>query len=361
MTPEAILELPTYGLDAHEKSAALLEVLNGLTERHAEACEGYGRILKVRGLGQKPARDLTEVPFLPVRLFKHHLLKSVPDGEVLKLLTSSGTTGQQVSRIAVDSRTSRLQTKAVVKIMQDFIGTQRLPMLIVDHPAVVKTRQSYSARGAGIIGISNFGRDHTYMFSNEDMGIGRERVDTFLRKHASKPILLFGFTFMVWQHLIRALEDMGETLPLEQGILIHSGGWKMLAEQAVDGVTFNRRLRAVTGMRRIHNFYGMVEQVGSIFVECEAGCLHAPVMADVIIRSPGAWEPLGPGQEGLIEVMSALPWSYPGHALLTEDRGVLIGEDNCPCGRKGKTFRVLGRLARAEVRGCSDAYAAEAA
>ena len=56
-------------------------------------------------------------------------------------------------------------------------------------------------------------------------------------------------------------------------------------------------------------------------------------------------------------MVSVLPGSYPGHSLLTEDEGVILGEDDCPCGRKGKYFHILGRLKNAEIRGCSDTYA----
>ena len=100
----------------------------------------------------------------------------------------------------------------------------------------------------------------------------------------------------------------------------------------------------------------MVEQVGSIFVECEAGRLHAPSFADVIIRRPQDWSVADQGEEGLIQVLSCLPQSYPGHSLLTEDLGTLIGTDDCPCGRHGRTFSVSGRLPKAEVRGCSDTF-----
>jgi len=62
------------------------------------------------------------------------------------------------------------------------------------------------------------------------------------------------------------------------------------------------------------------------------------------------------GERGLIELVSLLPVSYPGHALLTEDEGVILGEDDCPCGRRGVYFSVLGRLKDAEIRGCSDTY-----
>ena len=52
--------------------------------------------------------------------------------------------------------------------------------------------------------------------------------------------------------------------------------------------------------------------------------------------------------------MSTLPTSYPGHVLLTEDLGVVHGIDDGDW--PGKRFSVLGRLPRAEARGCSDTY-----
>ena len=58
--------------------------------------------------------------------------------------------------------------------------------------------------------------------------------------------------------------------------------------------------------------------------------------------------------KGLIQLLSLLPTSYPGHNILTEDIGEIFGEDNCKCGLKGKYFLVHGRAKEAEVRGCSD-------
>tara|TARA_Y100000590_G_scaffold355974_1_gene409975 strand:- start:51 stop:209 length:159 start_codon:yes stop_codon:yes gene_type:complete len=51
-----------------------------------------------------------------------------------------------------------------------------------------------------------------------------------------------------------------------------------------------------------------------------------------------------------------LPISYPGHNILTEDTGAIIGVDNCKCGRKGKYFSIMGRVAGTQLRGCSDVY-----
>ena len=61
-------------------------------------------------------------------------------------------------------------------------------------------------------------------------------------------------------------------------------------------------------------------------------------------------------EKGIVELVSVLPTSYPGHVLFTEDEGEILGEDDCPCGRKGKYFKIYGRIKNAEVRGCSDTY-----
>lgn len=355
MTLEELFAQPVYGQPQITKQAQLLAVLNTLDAHHRAACAPYAAITQAEG--RPPAAErLEDLPFLPVRLFKSHLLESIPPAARFKMLTSSGTTGQQVSRISLDRLTAGYQTKAVVKIMQDFLGKARMPMLVLDHPSVVKDRANFSARGAGILGLSNFGRKHTYALSDDTMAPNWPVIEPFLDEFGDGPVFLFGFTFMAWKYFVRALEDSGRKVNIPQGVLVHSGGWKKLLDEAVDNETFKARTEAVTGIRRIHNFYGMVEQVGSIFVECEEGRLHAPSFADVIIRRPHDWSVADPGEEGLIQVISCLPQSYPGHSLLTEDLGTLVGEDDCACGRSGRTFSVSGRLPKAEVRGCSDTF-----
>ena len=69
------------------------------------------------------------------------------------------------------------------------------------------------------------------------------------------------------------------------------------------------------------------------------------------------FSPCETGEKGIIQAVSTIPESYPGHSLLTEDEGVIEGVDDCPCGRNGKYFRIIGRMKEAEIRGCSDTYA----
>ena len=180
------------------------------------------------------------------------------------------------------------------------------------------------------------------------------------RQHAmvlagNKPCLLYT-SYMIWQYVVRELEKQGVSLAIPNGRLFHIGGWKKLKDQAVSAEQFNQRVQGVLGNVKVHNYYGMAEQLGSVFVECEYGHMHCSNYSDVIIRRPEDFSPAGPRERGLIELLSLLPTSYPGHILLTEDEGEILGEDDCPCGRKGKYFKIHGRVQGAEIRGCSDTY-----
>ena len=360
MTFEEILNNAPYSLASEEKGKMLTERLKELTAFHQRNCPEYARML--RSIGHDEARDQYEedIPFLPVRLFKELTLKSVPDEEVVKTMTSSGTTGQAVSKIFLDRNTSANQQKAMIKIVSDFTGSGRMPMIIIDCPSVVKNRAMFSARGAGILGFSLFGSKRIYAL-DDDMKLDVDTLRAFLDEHRGERIFLFGFTFMIWQHFYRELlrlRDKGTTFDLSNAIMIHGGGWKKLISEAVSREEFHKRLEDVCGLKNIHDYYGMVEQTGCIYMECECGHLHASVYSDVITRRPFDFSPCEIGESGILQVVSAIPESYPGHSLLTEDEGVVLGVDDCPCGRKGKYFKVLGRLKSAEIRGCSDTYEA---
>lgn len=344
-----------FELHKEEKSPWFLQEMEKLTHFHKENCVPYRNIIEKAGFATNFS-TLADIPYLPVQLFKMLDLVSVEKENIVKTLTSSGTTGQQVSKIYIDKETSIEQTRALVAIMTSLFGKKRLPMIIIDTKNVIKDRKAFSARGAGIVGFSSFGRNHFYLL-DEEMKIDFAGLEKFLDKHQGEEIFLFGFTFMVWQYFHQACKAAGKRFDLSNGILLHGGGWKKLIDQAVSNKDFKESLRRQFGLTRVHNYYGMVEQVGSIFLECEHGYFHAPTYADIMIRDENTLEVLPENDKGLIQVLSILPKSYPGHSLLTEDVGTWIGEDDCPCGRLGKYFTVEGRLPKAELRGCSDTHA----
>jgi len=353
---QEILNISPYSLNKNEKHLLLNSIMSSLSEHHYKNCPEYKKMMDAIGYTPAKKYDCTELPFLPVRLFKMMDLYSVEKGEIVKTMTSSGTTGQLGSRIFLDRETSSNQTKALTKIVSSFIGKQRVPMIIIDSPEVLKNRNLLSARGVGILGFSIFGSKRIFAL-NELMELNIDLIEDFIDKNKNERIFLFGFTFMIWQHFYKELVKKGIKLDLSNSVLIHGGGWKKLANESVSPEEFKNKLNEVCGITSVHDYYGMVEQTGSIYMECECGHLHTPVFSDVIIRRAKDFSIADIGEKGIIQVLSVLPHSYPGHSLLTEDEGTLLGEDNCPCGRIGKYFEIIGRLKNAEIRGCSDVYA----
>jgi len=350
-----ILALPPYSLSKTEKIRLYINVISHLTKMHYHGCWQYRRILDAIGFELENATKPEDFPFLPVRLFKEYDLLSVQKQDIVKTMTSSGTTGQKLSRIYLNRENATNQMRVLGKITSSFLGKKRLPMLVIDTRSVIKNRHQFSARGAGILGFSMIGYDVTYAL-DEQMNLDINTVTTFLKKHSGTPILIFGFTFMIWKHFLMPLKKL-QNISVENGIMIHGGGWKRLTDEAVDNDAFKRATGDICGLKRIHNYYGMVEQTGSIFLECEYGHLHASIFSDIIIRDHKNFTSLQMGKQGLVQLVSLLPVSYPGHSILTEDLGEIFGEDDCQCGRLGKYFAIHGRIKNAEIRGCSDIYA----
>ncbi|MCE5267562.1 MAG: hypothetical protein LLG00_06735 [Planctomycetaceae bacterium] len=359
---DALIHGPQYATPQAEKDARLAPLLRTLCRDVADRCPPYRRFLDHFGGDAESWHAPADVPPLPVSMFKQFLLSAVPPEKVVRELRSSSTTGQQPSRITVDKTTAFRQSRALVSILKEHLGKERRPYLVLDAGDVVAAGDSLTARGAAIRGVGNFASETVFALDRTGDGglvANWERIGDFFARHNGQPVLAFGFTFMVWTQFTMEAERRGANFHASDAVLLHSGGWKKLASQAVSKEEFNRRTAAVLGTQaaRVLDFYGMVEQVGTVFVDCPCGNKHAPAFADVILRRPLTLQPVAVGESGIIEVLSVLPSSYPGQALMTEDQGVLLGVDDCPCGRKGKYFRFTSRIERAEIRGCGDTFA----
>ncbi len=356
MNLDYLLKSEPYGLDKAQKSTFFDEYFHQLTNYHYYHCMEYQKMIDGIGFKVDEKYKYSDIPFLPVRLFKIFDLYSTPREEIIKTMTSSGTTGQTVSKIFLDKETALNQSKVLAKIVASYLGQKRSPMLIIDSESVLKDRNMFSARGAGILGFSIFGSKRLYAL-DENMELKTDEVMRFIKENNDTQIFIFGFTFMIFQHFVKELQKQNINYDLSKAVLMHGGGWKKLVNESISSRAFRDLLYQTCSIRSVHDYYGMVEQTGSINIECQYGYLHAPIFSDIIIRRPTDFSEAEIGEQGIVQTLSVLPKSYPGHSLLTEDEGMLIGEDDCKCGRLGKYFNILGRLKNAEIRGCSDTYA----
>ncbi len=337
MSIDSILNIEPFSLTKNEKKKFFQDIIISLTDYHYTNSIHYKKIIDGDEKKISYYKNIRDIPFLPVRLFKMYDLKSIKDEEVFKILKSSGTTGQSVSKIFLDKETSLNQTKVLTKIFSTFIGKNRVPMIVIDSESVLKDRKLFSARGAGILGFSIFAKKRIFAL-DKNMNIKTNEILEFVKQHKNEKIFVFGFTFMIWQHFYKEIVSKKIKLNLSNSVLVHGGGWKKLINEKISNETFKNKLNKILGINKVHDYYGMVEQTGSIFMECEKGFLHTSIFSDILTRRPLDFEVADFGEKGIIQVFSILPKSYPGHSLLTEDEGIIYGEDDCKCGRKGKYF-----------------------
>jgi phenylacetate-coenzyme A ligase PaaK-like adenylate-forming protein len=344
-----IKKIEDYKLIGKSKDSFFSIELRKLIKHHYYNSKEYQKFLIYNKYNLNNV-ELNKFPFLPSSLFKEIDLKSIPDNKIHKILMSSGTSGSAPSRIYLDRINAQNQTIALSKIMSGVLGNHRLPMLIIDQNPNV-TKNTFSARVAAINGFSIFGTNHHYIFDSKGR-INQNKLKLFLRKYSNKNFFIFGFTSLVHKCFFELIKN--NKYNFSGGILLHGGGWKKMEAKKISNKSFKKYLINKFNFKEVINYYGMIEQTGSIFLECKH-CMNfiASYYSDILIRDKN-FNIVEDGKKGLIQLFSLLPTSYPGHSILTEDIGEIVKNNNCECSTVGKSFRVHGRSISSDLRGCSD-------
>jgi hypothetical protein len=357
---DALLAAPAFSLEPAEHQARLLALLQSELTYAAGRNERLRQYLEAWPSDYRAAKSVADLPFLPVRVFKASPpLMLVGTEEVVRTLASSATTGQTPSRVALDTPTSRRMVKGVVAIASDFIGSSRRPYLVIDTAETLAGAGQLGARAAAISGLRPFATEMVCCMNGDAAGepqLDESRLASFAAKWGATEVLAYGFTYVIWQHFVKPLRERGISLRMPNIRVLHSGGWKRLQDQAVTREAFAAGVAEVFGCTadRVLDFYGMIENVGVIYPDCEYGHKHVPGFAAVIVRDPLTLRPVDEGQQGLVQVCSVLPTSFPGFLVLTDDIAELIRYDGCACGRRGISFRFVKRVPQAEIRGCGN-------
>lgn len=323
-----------------------------LTKFHYKNSLNYKNI--INNLNQKDfKKEISLIPFLPAKLFKVLTLRSIPETKIFKILKSSGTSGGSPSIIYLDKENAQRQTIALSKIMQPVLGKYRIPMLIVDTKPEKINQRSFDAKRAAVIGFSTFGKNYTYLL-NSKKEIDYKVLNNFLKDHQSQDFLIFGFTSAIYSCFYNNINFKNVIGNFKNGIVLHGGGWKKMNQIKVSNQLFRKNLFLKNKFKKIINYYGLIEQTGSIFTECQKClCFNTNEFSEILIRDKN-FNIIKNGQKGYIQLLSLLPKSYPGHSILTEDVGEIVKNKRCSCQSLGKQFLVHGRVENSEIRGCSD-------
>lgn len=357
---DELFNLPAYS-DNEEQQRLYLKALQEELVFHYEHNDMYRQFCDRKGFDpHKEITSLEAIPPVAVSVFKDlgMGLASVPKEDIKLRLQSSATSGTP-STIVVDKITSKRQAKAMVKVIQEAIGRDRKPFLVMDIDPRSEFRALLGARFAAITGYLNFASKAGY-FLKAKGGVSYFDVDAMQEYVASipadQPVVVFGFTYILYSNVLKAVKEKGITIPLPKGSkIIHIGGWKKLESEKISKELFNKHLADCFGIEPVDviDIYGFTEQMGLNYPDCPCGCKHESSYVKVLVRDIVTNEVLPAGEEGKLEFITPVPHSYPGNLVLTDDLGMII-DGECPYGRSGKRFKILGRLKKAEVRGCGD-------
>ena len=338
-----------YNDISKKKDEFFCKNLKELTKHHFINSKEYKKFLIQNNYNLKNT-NLEKFPFLPSNIFKEIDLKSIKKNKIYKIMTSSGTSGKNLSKIFLDRKNAQNQIIVLSKLIETILGEKRLPMLIIDQNPK-SASNIFSARIAAINGFSIFGKDYTFILNSKGK-VDHTKLNSFLKKYSGKSFFVFGFTSLVYNCFFELLKK--NNYNLNGGILLHGGGWKKLEKKKINNLKFKKLLIEKFNFKEVYNYYGMVEQTGSIFLECKY-CSHfvTSSYSKVLIRDKN-FNILKNGEKGLLQLFSLLPTSYPGHNILTEDIGEIPKLNNCACSTKGIRFKVYGRAVKSELKGCSD-------
>jgi Acyl-protein synthetase, LuxE len=342
-----LLDSPPF---AARDDAAFLNGMNEICSWHLAGCPEYRRVWP----DWSEAGRIEDLPFLHVGVFKRQLWKTAAEGIThQRTLRSSSTSQATASMIALDDRSSALQAQSSAAILKELVGESLRPLLILDTTLSLRQRGQASARITAAMSLRFLASEIHFLMDNAEDAINWDRLIPVLARH--KRLLVYGFTWMLWRAWATATvpDQVRQSLASTEVHFVHSGGWKKLEAARVDRKQFAAALLATVGpASKVTDYYGLVEQVGVIFPLCEAGFYHVPRWAGVLVRDPWTLESLA-DRPGLLQFMNILSWGAPYHSVLTEDLGRLVPGD-CACKRCGQRFELIGRVPKAEIRGCAN-------
>lgn len=310
-------------------------------EHQFEALPAYRRMCTTRGVTPSSVSDWRQVPLVPATAFGHLELTTGPAVEVFR---SSGTTGGTRS---VHHHAHPDLYRAVIDrtFPEAVLGSlQRPPMLslVPDRGALPDSSLSFMIDHC----LERYGSEES-VTALTGSGVSAPMVRSFLssRQRDRRPTVVLGTAFALVE-LIDTLDRLGLRFRLPPGSRVFETGGTKGRTREIGRPELLSALREQLDVppERVIREYGMTELTSHFYDRPPEARdrFHAPPWTRVRILDPENLEECAPGVRGLIAVFDLANVGSVAH-VLTEDLGA----------SDGAGFRLLGRAAGAELRGCS--------
>lgn len=317
----------------------------------------YRRLCEARNITPNAVSHWSGIPAAPAAAFKELELTSLPPAARTTVFHSSGTTQQQPSRHFHSAQSLALYEESLrpwfaAHLLPVRKAGERFDLLLLTPPPTLAPHSSlahmlkairldFGATSSRFVGrLDNSGAwipDSDGAITALKMAVTRQR-----------PLFLLGTAFL-FVNLLDALDARGLRFTLPAGSrVMETGGYKgrtrMLPQAELHAFITDRLGVPAEG---IICEYGMSELSSQAYDRIAFAATSQrhhlfPPWARVQIVSPETGREVGEGESGLLRIFDlANAWSVL--AVQTEDLAI----------RRGEGFELIGRAARAEMRGCS--------
>jgi len=294
----------------------------------------YAEFLSLLKVSPKKIARLSQIPFLPISLFKNYQIQT-GDWSPQAVFTSSGTTGAQTSRHLV--RDLDFYRQISLRGFHEFYPP-------LSEFCILALLPSYLERqGSSLV-----------FMVQEFMKRAHPRSDFFLEDRAGLraavlqcreegiPVLLIGVSF--------ALLDLGEmgALDLRGEVVMETGGMKGRRKE-LTRTELHEQLKRAFGSEKIHSEYGMTELMSQGWSQGDGRFLCSPSMQVKAREITDPFSEVRIGRPGALNIIDL--GNLDSIAFIATDDLGRVYEDG--------SFEVLGRLDGSDIRGCNLLVGAE--
>ena len=306
----------------------LTDILN-LFRHQAKHNEVYRTFLNAISRSPTSVSTSQEIPFLPIDLFKSHVIKT-GHWTSEHLFKSSGTTASRRSTHHVKSVSdykthSESIFESIYGQVEDLVILALLPNYAPDSSLVTMVshlinRSSYSQSG----------------FINDENDFAELNSILNVCKNKTLPTILFGVTYS----LLNFAAQCNMTFP--ELIVIETGGMKGRGKELTRSEIHDEIKRAV-GVKTVHSEYGMTELLSQSY-SARNGIFYPNAYLSV---HPGdMYDPLASGECNQTARLNIID-------LANRDSCAFIATSDIGRVFEDGSFEVLGRLDYADIRGCN--------
>lgn len=291
----------------------------------------YRQYLELINVRQSEVSRLSDIPYLPIQLFKSHRIQS-GDWSPVASFSSSATTGAVPSEHLVrDEQWYRLNARAG---FEHFYGPLEQYVILALLPSYLeRSGSSLILMADDFIQQSNPKLGGFYLYNQDDLLQQIESVSI----STDKAILLLGVSFA----LLELAEQKAPKLPAGT-IVMETGGMKGRRRE-LTRQELHQELSSAFGVPTIHSEYGMTELFSQAYSQGQGLFMPCPSMR---VNTREITDPLSVRTDSRTGVLNIIDLANLDTIsfIATEDLGKVHADGS---------FEILGRLDASEIRGCN--------